>query len=97
MLLSSAPSASHSTAPSGADNGTLEQYIPKDLDQPIFAADGTVNLRELVGEVRGRNRDHVQAVGAHLGGVERAGLDAELCDHDDLGDGRADQGRPASL
>jgi hypothetical protein len=37
------PSASHSTAPAGADNATLEQYIPNDLDQPIFAADGTVN------------------------------------------------------
>ena len=37
------PSASHSTAPAGADNGTLEQYIPNDLYQPIFASDGSVN------------------------------------------------------
>ncbi len=37
------PSASHSTAPAGADPGTLEQYIPNDLYQPIFATDGSVN------------------------------------------------------
>jgi hypothetical protein len=37
------PSASHSTAPSGADDATLEQYIPSDLYQSIFAADGSVN------------------------------------------------------
>jgi hypothetical protein len=37
------PSASHSTAPAGADDATLEQYIPTDLYQPIFAADGSVN------------------------------------------------------
>jgi hypothetical protein len=38
------PSAKNSTAPAGTTDGyTLEQYIPKDLNEPIFAADGTVN------------------------------------------------------
>jgi hypothetical protein len=37
------PSAAHSTAPAGADDATLEQYIPANLYEPIFNSDGSVN------------------------------------------------------
>lgn len=35
--------ADHSTAPAGSSDYDLEQHIPKNLDQPIWKADGTIN------------------------------------------------------
>ncbi|MEO8900861.1 MAG: hypothetical protein ABI488_04375 [Polyangiaceae bacterium] len=37
------PSAEHSNAPAGASTDELSHYSPKNLYQPIFLADGTVN------------------------------------------------------
>jgi hypothetical protein len=37
------PTQAHSTAPAGSSDDTLEQYIPLNLDEPIWNSDGTVN------------------------------------------------------
>ncbi|UQA61209.1 hypothetical protein [Polyangium aurulentum] len=37
------PSAAHSTAPDGTPSWQLDEYIPKNLYQPVFLADGAIN------------------------------------------------------
>ena len=38
-----APTAEHSTAPAGIPSWELEHYIPKNLYEPVFKADGSIN------------------------------------------------------
>ena len=89
------PSASHSTAPAGADAAPSSSTSRKNLYQPIFAIRREREPGQLVGDVRRGDGHDVQAVGPRSGRCGTSPTGRRTRDDDGLGH-RGARRRPTS-